>query len=128
MPVSESIEARQRIHDFNKFARGLSRNYSADADLYWETGQMHLGVALFEVLSVESTDEESKPQHNPIKNTFWPRKQCQSRKQRWLILGRYLCVKDARRARGRQNVLFQTTFILAESWHAEHRGLLSGGS
>ncbi|KAJ5465278.1 uncharacterized protein N7458_000964 [Penicillium daleae] len=72
VPVSDGIEARQKLSDFNEFAGGLSQNCSADAYLYWETGQMHLGVALFETIPAESMYEESKPQHMPPETPFGP--------------------------------------------------------
>jgi FAD/FMN-containing dehydrogenase len=39
IPLSDNLEARLRLSDFNKFvARKLSRNCFADAYLYWDAG------------------------------------------------------------------------------------------
>ena len=49
IPLSDSHEARLRLSDFDKIiARKLPRNCSADAYLYWDAGQMHLGITMFE--------------------------------------------------------------------------------
>lgn len=49
VPLSDNLEARLRLSDFDKlFARKLPRNCSADAYLYWNAGQLHLGVTMFE--------------------------------------------------------------------------------
>ena len=49
VPLSDNLEARLRLSDFDKLvARKLHRNCSADAYLYWDAGQLHLGVTMFE--------------------------------------------------------------------------------
>ena len=49
VPLSDNLEARLRLSDFDKLvARKLPRNCSADAYLYWDAGQLHLGVTMFE--------------------------------------------------------------------------------
>lgn len=49
VPLSDNLEARLRLSDFDKLvARKLPRNCSADAYLYWNAGQLHLGVTMFE--------------------------------------------------------------------------------
>ena len=49
VPLSDNHEARLRLSDFDKIiARKLPRNCSADAYLYWDAGQLHLGVTMFE--------------------------------------------------------------------------------
>ena len=49
VPLSDKLEARLRLSDFDKLvARKLHRNCSADAYLYWDAGQLHLGVTVFE--------------------------------------------------------------------------------
>lgn len=49
VPLSDNLEARLRLSDFdNLVARKLPRNCSADAYLYWDAGQLHLGVIMFE--------------------------------------------------------------------------------
>ena len=49
VPLNNNLEARLRLSDFDKLvARKLPRNCSADAYLYWDAGQLHLGVTMFE--------------------------------------------------------------------------------
>jgi adenine phosphoribosyltransferase len=49
VPLSDNHEARLRLSDFDKLvARKLPRHCSADAYLYWDAGQPHLGVTMFE--------------------------------------------------------------------------------
>ncbi|KUI74568.1 Adenine phosphoribosyltransferase [Cytospora mali] len=48
-PLSDKSEAQHRLSDFDQLvARKLPRNCSADAYLYWDAGQLHLGVTMFE--------------------------------------------------------------------------------
>ncbi|KAI9799435.1 MAG: hypothetical protein M1825_004535 [Sarcosagium campestre] len=47
--LSDNVEARLRLSDFDRLvARKLPQNSSADAYLYWDADQLHLGVTLFE--------------------------------------------------------------------------------
>lgn len=47
--LKDEIEAQLAVSDFDKrIARGLPRNSSADAYLYWDAGKLHLGVTIFE--------------------------------------------------------------------------------
>ncbi|KAF2266005.1 hypothetical protein CC78DRAFT_460153 [Lojkania enalia] len=48
VPLSSNLDARLRLGEFDRFARALSKNCSADAYLYWDAGLLHLGVAMFE--------------------------------------------------------------------------------
>lgn len=49
VPLGDKLEARLRLSNFDELiARKLPKNCSADAYLYWDTGQLHLGVTLFE--------------------------------------------------------------------------------
>lgn len=49
MPLSNKLEAHLRLSDFDRLvATKLPRNCSADAYLYWDAGQVHLGVAMVE--------------------------------------------------------------------------------
>ena len=49
VPLRDDFEARLRLSDFDKLvARKLHWNCSADAYLYWDAGQLHLGVTMFE--------------------------------------------------------------------------------
>ncbi len=49
VPLSDNLEARLRLSDFDELvAKKLPQNCSADAYLYWDAGQLHLGVTMFE--------------------------------------------------------------------------------
>ena len=49
VPLSDHLEARLRLSDFDKLvARKLPQNCSADAYLYWDADQLHLGVTMIE--------------------------------------------------------------------------------
>ena len=62
VPLSGNFEARLRLSDFDEFvARKLPRNCSADAYLYWDTGQLHLGVTMFESSTTGLTSETPTP-------------------------------------------------------------------
>lgn len=50
--LNDSHVAQQKISEFDKIVtNSLPRNASADAYLYWEDDQLHLGVTLFETLT-----------------------------------------------------------------------------
>lgn len=47
-PLSDKREARLRLNDFDSFVAGnLPREFSADAYVYWDNDQLHLGVTMF---------------------------------------------------------------------------------
>lgn len=49
VPLSDSLNARLKLSDFDTLiARKLPPNCSADAYLYWDANQLHLGVTMFE--------------------------------------------------------------------------------
>ena len=48
VPLSDSLKARRKLNDFDDVATQLPPNCSADAYLFWEAGQLHLGVTMFE--------------------------------------------------------------------------------
>jgi adenine phosphoribosyltransferase len=49
VPLSDNLEARLKLSDFDELiASKLPRNFSADAYLYWDNDQLHLGVTMFE--------------------------------------------------------------------------------
>ncbi|KAK2054930.1 phosphoribosyl transferase domain protein [Colletotrichum caudatum] len=49
IPLSDSLEARFRLGEFDQLvASKLPRSCSADAYMYWDEGQLHLGVTLVE--------------------------------------------------------------------------------
>jgi len=75
VPLSDDLEARRlTLGDFDKFiARDLPRNRSADAYLYWDTGQLHLGVNMFEASTTPSTRPTFEtPTSTPIREIFGP--------------------------------------------------------
>ncbi|KFA70243.1 hypothetical protein S40285_08258 [Stachybotrys chlorohalonatus IBT 40285] len=54
IPLCDSFEASLKLDDFDKHvASRLPRNHSADAYLYWEAEQLHLGVTVFESAATE---------------------------------------------------------------------------
>jgi adenine phosphoribosyltransferase len=62
VPLSDNFEARLRLSDFDKFvASKLPRNSSADAYLYWDNDQLHLGVTMFESSMSRPTFETPTP-------------------------------------------------------------------
>jgi adenine phosphoribosyltransferase len=66
-PLKDKLEARLRLHDFDEFvARKLPQSCSADAYLYWDLGQLHLGVMMFESSTTGLTSETSMPTTTPI--------------------------------------------------------------
>ncbi|MCJ1404336.1 hypothetical protein MMC11_007561 [Xylographa trunciseda] len=68
VPLSDNLEARLRLIEFDKLvARRLHRNCSADAYLYWDAGQLHLGVTMFE----SSTTRLSFATPTPTVSAIW---------------------------------------------------------
>ena len=62
VPLSDNLDARLRLSDFDKLvARKLPQNCSADAYLYWDTDQLHLGVTMFESSTTGLTFETRTP-------------------------------------------------------------------
>lgn len=50
--LDDSHDAQQKISEFDKIVSNkLTRNTSADAYLYWDDDELHLGVTLFEALT-----------------------------------------------------------------------------
>ncbi|KAH8434459.1 uncharacterized protein LDX57_012106 [Aspergillus melleus] len=47
-PLSDILEARLKLKDYEEVSKKLNRNCSADAYLFWESNQLHLGVTMFE--------------------------------------------------------------------------------
>ena len=47
-PLNNSLEARLRLSVFDELARKLPKSCSADAYLFWDAGQLQLGVTMFE--------------------------------------------------------------------------------
>jgi adenine phosphoribosyltransferase len=62
VPLSDNLEARSRLSDFDTFvASKLPRNFSADAYLYWDDDQLHLGVTMLESSTSRLTFETPTP-------------------------------------------------------------------
>lgn len=67
VPLSDRLEARLRLSDFDQFvARKLHRNCSADAFLYWDAGQLHLGVTMFESSTTRPSFATLTPTPTPV--------------------------------------------------------------
>jgi adenine phosphoribosyltransferase/phosphomevalonate kinase len=62
IPLSDSLEARRRLCEFDEIvAGGRDRKYAADAYLYCEADQMNLGISTFESLTASATSTTTKP-------------------------------------------------------------------
>ncbi|KIW96987.1 uncharacterized protein Z519_02378 [Cladophialophora bantiana CBS 173.52] len=60
--LSDNLDARRKLSGFDKFvAQNLLRNCSTDAYLYWDAGQLHLGVTMFEASTTPLTSEHARP-------------------------------------------------------------------
>ncbi|KAI0197875.1 phosphoribosyl transferase domain protein [Astrocystis sublimbata] len=58
LPLKNSLEAQTKLGDFGRFAAGrLPREWSADAYLYWDANQLHLGVTTYQSTDARSTSE-----------------------------------------------------------------------
>ncbi|UKZ73748.1 hypothetical protein TrVFT333_001398 [Trichoderma virens FT-333] len=58
VPLSGNVDAQRGLSEFDTFvARDLPRNCSADAYLYWDAGQLHLGMTMIEAYTSGSTSE-----------------------------------------------------------------------
>ena len=56
VPLSDNFETRLRLSDFDELVvRKFFRNCSADAYLYWDVGQLHLDVIMFEFFTIRLT-------------------------------------------------------------------------
>jgi adenine phosphoribosyltransferase len=64
VPLSDNFEARSRLSEFDLVATKLHRNCSADAYLYWDAGQVHLGVTMIETST--ATPASATPTTTPI--------------------------------------------------------------
>ena len=71
VPLSDNHEERLRLSDFDKFAtRKLPQNCSADAYLYWDADQLHLGVTMFE--SSTTRPSFATPNLTPVSGLWGP--------------------------------------------------------
>lgn len=72
VPLSDGVEARLKLSDFEKsVARELPRNCSADAYLYWDSGQLHLGVTVLESSTTGLTGTPMPPP-TPVSTVLGP--------------------------------------------------------
>lgn len=72
VPLSDGVEARLKLSHFEKsVARNLPRNCSADAYLYWDRGQLHLGVTMLEA-STTGLAGASTPPPTPVTTVLGP--------------------------------------------------------
>ncbi|KAL9090901.1 MAG: hypothetical protein Q9165_005109 [Trypethelium subeluteriae] len=68
-PLSDNLKARVKLNEFDELvARKLPQNSSADAYLYWDAGQLQLGVTVFE--STTSSLTLATPTRTPA-NAIW---------------------------------------------------------
>ena len=71
VPLSDNHEAQLRLSDFDNFvAKKLPQNFSADAYLYWDIGQLHLGVTMIESSTTRLNSETPTP--TPIDTILGP--------------------------------------------------------
>ncbi|KAL9618685.1 MAG: hypothetical protein Q9160_006652 [Pyrenula sp. 1 TL-2023] len=71
IPLGDSLKAQLKLSDFDKLvARKLPRNFSADAYLYADAGQLHLGVAMFESSMTRPTSATAT--HVPVDAILGP--------------------------------------------------------
>ena len=62
VPLSNNHEASLRLIDFDYYiASKLPQNCSADAYLYWDAGQLHLGITMIESTATRSSFATTKP-------------------------------------------------------------------
>lgn len=71
VPLSDNHEARLKLYNFDSLvAKNLPRGYSADAYLYWDVDQLHLGITMFETSTTEITTGE--PITTAVREIFGP--------------------------------------------------------
>ncbi|KAK6445091.1 hypothetical protein FP744_10001339 [Trichoderma asperellum] len=73
VPLSDSdnLKPQQWLKYFNVVARKLPNVWSADAYLYWETDQLHLGVTMYESPIVNF--DVDAPTHMPLDEVLGPK-------------------------------------------------------
>lgn len=64
-PLADGQAATQPFGKFAGFAKQIPRNCSADAYLYWDIGQLHLGVTVIESSTTTSTGNDRSHTHKP---------------------------------------------------------------
>ncbi|EFQ32587.1 FAD binding domain-containing protein [Colletotrichum graminicola] len=73
IPSSDAREVQLRLSSFDKlFASKIPRNCSADAYLYCDAGQLHLGVTIFEAFTTGLESAAFKPIYELITKLWGP--------------------------------------------------------
>jgi adenine phosphoribosyltransferase len=73
IPLSDKREASLKLYNFDSLvARNLPRGLSADAYLYWDTDQLHLGITMF----ASSTTTTEMPILRAIRTVLGPEDNC----------------------------------------------------
>lgn len=71
IPLSDKREASLKLYNFDRLvARNLPRGLSADAYLYWDIDQLHLGITMFESSATRSTSEI--PTYTAVRTVLGP--------------------------------------------------------
>lgn len=71
--LSDNQEAWRKLSDFDDLvARKLPQNCSADVYLYWDIGQLHFGVTIFESFTTRVSSETPMSTPTPIKTILGP--------------------------------------------------------
>ncbi|KAL3418708.1 phosphoribosyl transferase domain protein [Phlyctema vagabunda] len=67
VPLHDKLEARLRLKDFDELvASKLPRESSADAYMYWDKDQLHLGITMFESSTSGLTSATPRPMPTPV--------------------------------------------------------------
>ena len=75
IPLNSHLDARRKLSDFDTaIAKILPRNCSADAYLYWNTNQLHLGVTLIESYTAIATSKTRTPISTLVNSKLGPEK------------------------------------------------------
>lgn len=73
VPLSGRLDGRLKLAEFDEaMSKKLPRNFSADAYLYWDGGQLHLGVTMFESSMTTLTSEMPTPTPTPVSTMLGP--------------------------------------------------------
>ncbi|KAI0107932.1 hypothetical protein F4776DRAFT_415262 [Hypoxylon sp. NC0597] len=72
-PLCNDLEAQHRLSEFDRcVAKELPWNCSADAYLYWDAGQLHLGVTMFEATTTALGLEPPLPAPTSVSAVLGP--------------------------------------------------------
>ncbi|KAL0253213.1 hypothetical protein SLS55_010185 [Diplodia seriata] len=70
VPLGDGGEVERRLEEFDGVAKRLDRDCSADAFLYWDDGEMRLGVTMFESSTTEG-DVIATPASSTLASALW---------------------------------------------------------